>query len=362
MFFVPVVDSKQQPLMPTTILRAKKWIASKKATPFWKRGIFCVRLNVDPSNNQKQEIAVGIDPGGKKEGFSIKSKEHTYLNIQTDAVTWVKDAVEVRRNMRRTRRQRKTPCRKNRMNRSRGCLPPSTKARWQWKLRIANWLLKMFPISVFVVEDIKAKPRKGQKKWNSSFSPLEVGKKWFYSEVNRIGKLELKLGFDTAKIRASLGLKKSKNKLSDKFEAHCVDSWCLAYSSVGGKKKPDNTNLLLVTPLHFHRRQLHMLQPAKGNIRRSYGGTISLGLKRGSLVKHKKYGIVYVGGTSKDRISVHSVETGERLARNIKVEDCKFLTYNSWRISNSPTAFRPWFPCCVFMETECYQLRLTQTT
>jgi hypothetical protein len=110
------------------------------------------------------------------------------LNIQADAVTWVKDAVGVRRNMRRARRFRKTPCRKPRFDPSqaqdkRGGIPPSTKARWQWKLRLCNWLAKLYPISILVVEDIKAKT-KGKRKWDSSFSPLEVGKKWFYSELS----------------------------------------------------------------------------------------------------------------------------------------------------------------------------------
>ncbi len=54
-FFVPVVNQSNQPLMPTTILRARRWIDSGRATPFYKKGIFCVRLNVAPSNNQKQE-------------------------------------------------------------------------------------------------------------------------------------------------------------------------------------------------------------------------------------------------------------------------------------------------------------------
>jgi hypothetical protein len=44
-------------------------------------------------------------------------------------VTWVKKHVEARRNMRRARRYRKTPCRAGRANRSRASLPPSTKAR-----------------------------------------------------------------------------------------------------------------------------------------------------------------------------------------------------------------------------------------
>lgn len=46
--FVPVVDSDGRPLMPTIPSRARRWIRSGKATPFWKRGLFCVRLNVAP--------------------------------------------------------------------------------------------------------------------------------------------------------------------------------------------------------------------------------------------------------------------------------------------------------------------------
>ena len=68
MQFVPVVDRAQRPLMPTTGRRAARWIASRKATPFWRRGIFCVRLNVAPSGTARQPIAVGIDPGSKREG------------------------------------------------------------------------------------------------------------------------------------------------------------------------------------------------------------------------------------------------------------------------------------------------------
>lgn len=47
-YFVPVVDKNQHPLMPTNIGRAFRWIKSGKATPFYKKGIFCVRLNIDP--------------------------------------------------------------------------------------------------------------------------------------------------------------------------------------------------------------------------------------------------------------------------------------------------------------------------
>jgi len=330
--FVPVVDAKQQPLMPTTPSRARRWIKEKKATPFWKRGIFCVRLNVEPSACETRPIVVGIDPGSKREGFTVKSEAHTYLNIQAEAVTWVKDHVETRRNMRRARRYRKTPCRANRKNRARGGLPPSTKARWQWKLRLCRWLAKLFPITRFVVEDIKA-VTKGKRRWDVSFSPLQAGKQWFYGELKKIAPVETKQGWETKELRDAAGLKKTKQKLAEVFSAHCVDSFVLANWYTGGHVQPDNTAMLFVKPLRFHRRQLHVLQPAVGGVRKPYGGTRSLGFTRGSLVKHPRYGLAYVGGYSASGISLHSLTGGKdggRMCRNATPNDLKFLSYASW--------------------------------
>ncbi len=119
--------------------------------------------------------------------------------------------------------------------------------------------------------------------------------------------------------------------MAEVFEAHCVDSWVLANWLVGGHVKPDNQDLLCLTPLRFHRRQLHVLQPAKSGIRKPYGGTKSQGYERGSLVKHIKLGVMYVGGQMKDRLSLHDIETGKRVTQMAKPLDCKFLTYNNWR-------------------------------
>ena len=326
--FVPVVDSNQNPLMPTTPSRAKKWIKSGKATPFWKKGVFCVRLNQEPSARNMQDIAVGVDPGSKEEGFSVKSKAHTYLNIQAQAITWVKKAVKSRSILRRNRRQRKTPYRKNRQNRARGGIPPSTKARWEWKLRILNWLRKMFPITIITVEDIKAWSKKNQRKWNSSFSPLEVGKKWFYQEVKKLGKLIRVKGYQTAEKRKKCGLKKISNKLSTSFYSHCVDSFVLALGAVGGKRKPDNSQVLRIVPLRLRKRSLHDQLFKKGGIRREYKRPF---FKKGSLVKHVKLGLAYVGGGTEEKFSLQSLETGKRLTQNAKPGDCKFLTYLSWR-------------------------------
>lgn len=327
---VPVVDRNQIPLMPCSEKRARQMISSRKATPFWKHGVFCIRLNKEPPSRKLQQVAVGIDPGSKKEGFTVKSASHTYLNIQADAVTWVKDHVETRRTLRRGRRFRNTPCRKNRLNRSRGSIPPSTKARWGWKLRVISWLRKMYPITDVVVEDIKARTT-GKRKWDQSFSPLEVGKNWFYGEIRKIFSLTLKQGWDTKELRDKLGLKKTSSKMAEVFSAHCVDSWVLANEIVGGHAKPDNEKLLCVAPLQFHRRMLHRMVPSKGGKRALYGGTRSMGLRRGTLVKHPKWGLTYVGGSSNGRISLHSLVTGTRVNRTTNKLDIKILVFNSWR-------------------------------
>lgn len=330
MQYVPVVDKNQTPLMPTTPARARKWVRSGKATLFWKRGIFCIRLNYVPEGPYLQDIVVGVDPGSKKEALTVKAEAHTYLNIQANAVTHVSKAVEQRRIMRRNRRNRNCPHRANCINRARGGIPHSTKARWDWKLRLCKWLSKMYPITDFVVEDIKART-KGQRQWDSSFSPLEVGKHWFYEELAKLGHVETLQGYETKEQRDLFGLKKSGNKMAEAWDAHCVDSWVLANWWVGGHVEPDNKAMFFITPLRLHRRQLHAMQPARDGVRRLYGGTRSLGFKRGSWVKHPKWGLCYVGGTMGDRISLHSLETGERLCQNAKPEDCQFLTYASWR-------------------------------
>ncbi len=352
--FVPVVDAKQKPLMPTTSSRARRWIKSGKATPFFKKGVFCVRLNTELSECKTQLIAVGIDPGSKKEGFTIKSQAHTYLNVQADTPPWANEKVKSgpnkgfnkttlqRATMRRGRRYRQTPYRKCRPNRNirHLSMPPSTRSRWELKLNVSKWLASLFPVTDFVVEDIKASTKNRAYKWNQSFSPLEVGKKWFYYQLNRIAPVVVIQGVHTYQMRSALGLKKTAQKLAPVFEAHCVDSWVLTHHLLGGSSKPDNTQLLLITPHNFCRRQLHRFKPKKGMARTRYGGTMCAGFKKGSLVRHPKYGLSYVSGwmespTKKqpDRkvLSLYSLESGQRLTQNASPDDCKFVTYSSWR-------------------------------
>lgn len=328
---VPVISASGKRLMPTTNRTADRLVAKGRAVRRFDRGLFFIQLT-DRVDGYTQPVALGIDPGSRKEAVTVQSAQHTFLNVQADAVTWVKQHVETRRNMRRIRRYRKTPCRANRKNRARGSIPPSTKARWGLKVRIVRWLARYYPITIIVIEDVAAVTLKGKRRWNQSFSPLEVGKAWCYDALEQIAPVLPIPGPQTKALREQAGLKKSRNKLSDAWDVHCVDSFVLASYAVGGPSKPSHTHMLYLVPLRFHRRQVHRFQPEKGGIRKPYGGTISMGMKRGSWVQHPKYGLTYVGGTLNGRISLHDMQTGKRLTQNVKVEDCQFLCTASWRI------------------------------
>jgi hypothetical protein len=332
---VPVVDRKDKPLMPCSEKRARKLMEKGQALPLWKNQIFHIRLLKNPSNEKYQDVILGTDPGSKKEGFTVATGTNVVLNITAEAVTDVKDKVETRYTLRRTKRGRTTPYRKCRFNRSIGNIPPSTKARWDQKLRILTLLQKILPITVMNVEDVAAETKKNCKKWNKNFSPLEVGKGYFYEEVKAKGLMLITTkGFETKEHRDRRGFKKTKAKLKNVWEAHCVDSHSLVEIATGTEIKPFK-GMYIFENFNFHRRQLHVQNPIKKGIRKEYGSTVSLGIPRGSLVKHPRFGMSYVGGTSKGCISLHCLK-GKRLTQSAKKEDLKILNINKWRTQFLP--------------------------
>jgi hypothetical protein len=318
--------------MPCHPARAKELVKKGKAIGRFSNSIYYIKL-LNRSEGDIQTISCGIDPGSKREAITVKTKNHTLINILAKARDGIKESLETRKNMRRNRRQRKTPYRKNKYNRNihKSRIPPSTKARWNSKLRIINILKKLYPIEVYVFEDISAKTLKGKRNWNKNFSPLQIGKNYFISELEKLGKVIIKQGFETFELRKQLGLEKSKKKLDKIFSAHNVDSWVLANSIFNIQLSPDNTSLYYFEHIEVHRRQLHYFQFAKGGIRKRYGGTISLGIPKGSVVKilyKKKYILSYIGGNTKGRYTIHSLENGERLLRYVKFQDIEI--YPGW--------------------------------
>jgi hypothetical protein len=308
-----------------------------QAKPYWQKGIFCIMLNREPFARNYQGIALGIDPGSKREGYTVATEKSVVLNITTDTKGWVKEHVETRRILRRARRQRKTPYRKCRSNRlrNRNHIPPSTLTRWNTKLQIIKFLMSILPITVANVEDIKATTKKGKIKWNASFSPLEVGKTWFYVEINKLGvKLILTQGYNTKTSRDARGFSKTKKKLEYAWEAHNIDSHILCELALG-KQVPPYLGLWKVEFLEYHRRQLQKQNIGKGGNRIEYGSTVSMGMSRGSIVRHRGK-ICYLGGSSKGRVSVHSIITGKRLCQNAKVSEVGIIYISNRRVQFLP--------------------------
>jgi RRXRR protein len=326
--------------MPCSEKRARLLMQRGQAQTYWQKGIFCIKLTKEPRAREYQEVALGIDPGSKREGYTVLTKKAVVLNITTNTPHWVKDHVETRRALRKSRRFRKTPyraCRRNRTaNRVSNRLAPSTKARWSAKLRITKQLHKVLPLTHVNIEDIKAATKKDKPKWNTSFSPLEVGKTWFYAELEKLGIVLLKTeGYKTKERRDKRSLIKIKNKLAYVWEAHNVDSHTLAEIALAAEVDPFRS-LYRIDFLEYRRRHLHVENFAKGGIRRRHGGTVSLGMSRGSVIRWRDK-LAYLGGSSfrnnskSIRVSVHSIITGERISKDVKAKDIKVIHISKQR-------------------------------
>lgn len=322
--------------MPCHPARARKLVARGKAVKRYRGGFFYLQLT-EREDGDVQAVAVGIDPGSMREAYTVMSAKHTFVNIQTHAANGkgIKKAVEARRNARRGRRFRHTPCRPPRFS-NRACkdwLPPSTKARWQRKWNIVIFLRRLYPITHVAIEDVSVETKKGDKRHNAGFSPVQAGKNWLYQKLTAAGYEVAKYrGLETASFRARLGLHKSKHKLSSSFSAHCVDSWVLANALIGGRTSVDYTGVVELVHHQLTRRQLHRFQPRKGSERPRYGGTMSLGVKKGTLCHWKDKGLFYVGGTDgQGRLSLHSSLTGKRVTKSAKPQELRLIAYSPWR-------------------------------
>jgi hypothetical protein len=322
--------------MPCTPAKARHLFKTGRAKPKRnKLGLFYVQLTYEQKPDN-QPLVVGIDPGSKFEGYSVVGTKETVLSLMAQAPDHVKDAVETRRTMRRARRYRKWRRPKRFGNRLGGKkrIPPSTRARWEAKARIIVQLLKILPLTDVVVEDVCAETRKGRgRKWNGLFSLVQVGKEHFYKLLSKMGlTLHLCRGHQTKELREKYGLKKTKSKSKRSFDSHAVDGWVMA-ASLSGAEKPTCTRLWYIVGAVLHRRQIYRLQASKGGERKPYGTTRSLGLKRGTIVRHPTYGLCTIGGfdRKKHTISLHAYRTNKRLTQAGRVKDCRVLTWVAFR-------------------------------
>lgn len=284
--WVPVVSSIGKPLMPCSPRRARRLLEKGKAVKRWYRGFFYIKLT-DREDGDIQDVALGVDPGSMREGYTIMSSKRIFLNINAHAANGkgIKKSMEGRSNARRARRQRKTPCRQPRWsNRKKpeGWLPPSTKARWRLKLNILLTLSRLYPVSIVSIEDVNTELKKGEKRRNGNFSPVQAGKNWLYGSIVKMGyELVTYTGRETFGERNRLNLHKNPNKLSNDFFTHCVDSWVLANKALERPHSyPEMGEVIELKPILVTRRQLHKFNPQRRSPSLDLFGRISKWLRK----------------------------------------------------------------------------------
>lgn len=280
---VPVLNPDSSPAMPTKASRARRWLKEGKAKVVHNDlGIFQIQLIAAPSGCKYQDIVIGVDSGKLFTGLAVQTAKSTLLMLHLALpFKTVTDRMKTRRMMRRTRRARRINRksvfklrnhRKKRFhNRRKKGLPPSINANKLLEQRVVTELRKIYPVSHFVYEIVKANGTK-------SFSPVMVGQlqqiAWLKSQLPT----EVLEGWKTSILRRELGLVKNKtDKSAQEPATHAVDGVALAASHFIqykidrinrsadwiGNVDLNDAPFVVVSRPPYSRRQLHLCNSAK---------------------------------------------------------------------------------------------------
>ena len=157
-----VIDSKKNPLMPTSSPRARKLLKAGKAAVF-RYNPFTIILK-ERIGGEVQPIQFKVDPGSRTSGLALVAETATKGKIAlwganlTHRGGAIKDALESRRSLRRARRGRKTRYRAPRFNNRRrpeGWLTPSVMSRVDNITNYLKKLQKFVPITSISQEEVR---------------------------------------------------------------------------------------------------------------------------------------------------------------------------------------------------------------
>ena len=84
----------------------------------------------------------------------------------------------------------------------------------------------------------------------------------------------------------------------------------------------------------------------KDKIRKAYGSTVSLGMSRGSVAKYKGK-LVYLGGTSKEKVAIHSIINGKRIKQHVNLKEIRVMHITKRRAQFLPR-LKPWVSLHIF--------------
>lgn len=151
---VYVLRKDEQPLMPTERYgKVRRMLRSGEAKVV-KRCPFTIQLAYD-STTYTQPISLGVDAGSKTIGISATTKDKVLYEAEVTLRNDIVDLLSTRRELRRSRRSRKTRYRKPRFNNRRrndGWLAPSVRQKVDTHLTVVRKVCKFLPVSNITVE------------------------------------------------------------------------------------------------------------------------------------------------------------------------------------------------------------------
>ena len=151
---VYVISQNGQPLMPTENHAKVRILLKNKKAKVIKRCPFTIQLAYD-STNYTQDITLGVDSGSKHIGLSATTRSKVLFESDVELRNDIVNLLSIRRQNRRTRRNRKTRYRKPRFNnrrRKEGWLAPSVQNKVDSHLTVIRKVHDILPITKVIVE------------------------------------------------------------------------------------------------------------------------------------------------------------------------------------------------------------------
>ena len=150
---VYVLSKDGKPLMPCKAVKARILLKQGKAKVV-RREPFTIQL-LYGSSGYKQPVTLGVDAGSKHIGLSATTKSKELYSADVELRTDIVDLLAVRRELRRSRRNRKTryrPARFDNRKKPEGWLAPSVLNRLNAHLSVIGKVHQILPVSRIVVE------------------------------------------------------------------------------------------------------------------------------------------------------------------------------------------------------------------
>ncbi len=153
---VYVIAKDGRPLMPTARHGKIRHLLNSGRARVVKRCPFTVQL-LNDGTTYTQDLTLGVDAGSKTIGVSVSSEDKEVYAAEVNLRTDIVDLLSVRRQMRRSRRNRKTRYRKARFDnrvhaKNKGWLAPSIENKIGTHLRVVRDVMHILPVSSIVVE------------------------------------------------------------------------------------------------------------------------------------------------------------------------------------------------------------------